>query len=124
MGSPIEISNLDLLGETFGAENCFGAIKGHVAPGDFTFFRVSTDDGEGEVKSYSGEGEFTADPFPMNGGIAVCRIDDARGLMRHITREGFEHHVAMVRGRYSGVLEEAVVRYLGWGFHRHGSSVA
>lgn len=120
MGSPIEISNLDLLGETFGAEQCFGAIKGHVAPGAFTFFRATTDDTRGCLKSYAGEGEFTADPFPMNGGIAVCRIPDARGLMRHVTREGFEHHVAMVRGSHAEVLAEAVERYLGWDFHLHG----
>jgi L-fucose isomerase-like protein len=120
MGEPVEVSNLDLLGETFGAENCFGAIKGHVASGPFTYFRVSTDDAEGRVKSYAGEGEFTADPFPMNGGIAVCKIPDARGLMRHITRGGFEHHVAMTRGSSAAVLEEAALRYLGWDFHRHG----
>ena len=119
MGAPIEISNLDLLGETFGAENCFGAIKGHVAPGAFTFFRVSTDDAAGIVKCYAGEGEFTSDPFPMNGGIAVCKIRDARDLMRHITREGFEHHVAMARGGCASVLEEAAVRYLGWSLYRH-----
>ncbi|MHB0896466.1 MAG: L-fucose/L-arabinose isomerase family protein [Spirochaetales bacterium] len=120
MGAPIEISNLDLLGETFGAERCFGAIKGHVAPGEFTFFRVSTDDGKGLVKCYAGEGEFTADPFPMDGGIAVCRIPEVRALMGHVTREGFEHHVAMARGRTAAVLREATERYLGWSFHPHG----
>jgi L-fucose isomerase-like protein len=120
MAANIEISNLDLLGETFGKENCFGAIKGHVAPGPFTFFRASTDDGEGRVKCYAGEGEFTADPFDMNGGIAVCRIGDIRGLMKHITRNGFEHHVAMVRGNSAKVLEETIGRYLGWGFYLHG----
>jgi L-fucose isomerase-like protein len=120
MGAKIEISNLDLLGETFGAENCFGAIKGHVAPGAFTFFRASTDDAAGLVKCYSGEGEFTADPFDMNGGIAVCRIADARELMRHVTREGFEHHVAMARGSSAKVLKEAIERYIGWDFHEHG----
>ncbi len=119
MGAPIEVSNLDLLGETFGKENCFGAIKGHVAPGPFTFFRVSTDDAEGRVKCYMGEGEFTADPFPMNGGIAVCRIGNVRGLMSHVTREGFEHHVAMARGLSASILQEAVERYLGWDFYRH-----
>ena len=119
MGTPIEISNLDLLGETFGAETCFGAIKGHVAPGPFTFFRASTDDAKGRMKCYAGEGDFSSDPFPMNGGIAVCVIRDARGLMRHVTREGFEHHVAMARGRHAAVLEEAVGRYFGWDFHRH-----
>ena len=56
----------------------------------------------------------------MDGGIAVCRIPDVRGLMSHVTREGFEHHVAMARGNTADVLEEAVVRYLGWNFHLHG----
>jgi L-fucose isomerase-like protein len=120
MGTPIEISNLDLLGETFGKENCFGAIKGHVAPGPFTFFRVSTDDVNGLVKCYTGEGEFTSDPFEMNGGIAVCKIEKVRELMSHITRGGFEHHVAMTRGHSAQVLQEAVERYLGWSFYRHG----
>jgi len=119
MGTDIEISNLDLLGETFGAENCFGAIKGHVAPGAFTFFRASTDDTRGCIKSYAGQGAFTADPFAMDGGIAVCRIENVRGLMRHVTRQGFEHHVAMVRGNVANVLQEAIERYLGWEFHRH-----
>ncbi len=116
MGAPIEISNLDLLGETFGAERCFGAIKGHVAPGAFTYFRVSTDDAKGKLKCYAGEGEFTADPFPMDGGIAVCRIPAIREVMRHVTREGFEHHVAMARGTTAAALREAVERYLGWEF--------
>ncbi|HEY9054827.1 MAG TPA: fucose isomerase [Rectinemataceae bacterium] len=120
MGSPIEISNLDLLGETFGAENCFGAIKGHVAPGPFSYFRLSTDDARGALRCYGGEGEFVAEPFGMDGGIAVCRIPDIRGLMTHVTRQGYEHHVAMARGRVVDVLEEAVGRYLGWDFHRHG----
>ena len=119
MGAPIEISNLDLLGETFGAENCFGAIKGHVAPGAFTFFRASTDDTKGCIKCYAGEGRFTSDPFAMNGGIAVCSIENVRGLMSHVTRQGFEHHVAMVRGNSAKVLQEAIERYLGWSFHKH-----
>jgi L-fucose isomerase-like protein len=119
VAAPIEISNLDLLGETFGADNCFGAIKGHVAPGAFTYFRASTDDTKGTIKSYCGEGEFTADPFDMDGGIAVCKIENTRGLMRHVTREGFEHHVAMTRGNVADILEEAVGRYLGWNLYRH-----
>ena len=90
-----------------------------MAPGAFTFFRASTDDSRGCVRCYVGQGEFTADPFDMNGGIAVCRIDHLTGLMKHITRQGFEHHVAMVRGSAADVLQEAVERYLGWEFYRH-----
>ena len=44
MGRDVEISELDILGESLGRENCFGAIKGHVAAGPMTYFRVSTDD--------------------------------------------------------------------------------
>lgn len=119
MGSDIEVSNLDILGESLGRERCFGAVKGKVAPGPFTFFRLSTDDTAGKIKSYLGEGAFTADPFPMDGGIAVCRIANVRGLMKHITRGGFEHHVAMARGSSAPIIEESVVRYLGWDLYRH-----
>ena len=41
--------------------------------------------------------------------------------MRHITRNGFEHHVAMARGGHSGILQEAVERYLRWELYCHGS---
>ena len=119
MGREVEISNLDLLGETFGAENCFGAIKGHVAPGAFTFFRASTDDTRGSIKSYAGEGAFTADPFAMDGGIAVCRIENMRALMTHVCRNGFEHHVAANLSTVSAMVHEAATRYLGWNVYWH-----
>jgi L-fucose isomerase-like protein len=121
MGNEVEISNLDILGETLGRERCFGAIKGHVAPGPFTFFRMSTDDRLGMIRAYLGEGEFTDDPFPMDGGIAVCQIDDVRGLMRYVTKEGFEHHVAMGREHFAPVLEEAITTYLDWDLYVHGA---
>ena len=119
MGREIEISNLDILGMTLGAERCFGAIKGHVAAGEMTYFRMSTDDVNGRIVSYVGEGEFTDDPFPMDGGIAVCRVPRLQSLMRHLTTNGFEHHVAMVRGRYGAVVQEAVESYLGWDNYSH-----
>jgi L-fucose isomerase-like protein len=42
-----------------------------------------------------------------------------RDLMTFVGRNGFEHHVAMVRGHHAGVVEEAVGRYLGWSTYRH-----
>jgi len=56
----------------------------------------------------------------MDGGIAVCRIDGLRRLLSHVTREGFEHHVAMVRGRCAAAVSEAAGKYLGWDVYRHG----
>jgi L-fucose isomerase-like protein len=121
MGTDIEISNLDLLGETFGPENCFGAVKGHVQPGDMTFLRISTDDTKGLIKAYVGEGEFVARPFPMDGGIAVCKVADLRKLLRIICSNGFEHHVAMVRSHVAGIVYEAVTKYLGWETYYHNA---
>lgn len=120
MGREVEISTLDMLGESLGRENCFGAVKGHVGAGPMTYFRVSTDDPRGVIKGYLGEGEFTDDPFGMDGGIAVCRIADLRTLLRYICKNGFEHHVAMARSRCADVVEEAVGTYLGWELYRHG----
>ncbi len=119
MGATPEISNLDVLGTVIGAEKCFGAVKGKVQAGPMTFFRLSSDDGQGMLKAYVGEGEFTNDSFPMDGGIAVTRIKRLRSLLSFIVRNGFEHHVAMVRGQHAAIVEEAVRRYLDWPIYRH-----
>ncbi|MGO4854062.1 L-fucose/L-arabinose isomerase family protein [Phaeovulum sp. W22_SRMD_FR3] len=119
IGDTPEISELDVLGEAIGRSKCFGAVKGKVKPGPMTYFRLSSDDRAGRVKCYLGEGEFTDDPFAMDGGIAVCRVPRLRELMRFVTQNGFEHHVAMVRGHHAGIVNEAVVRYLGWPIYDH-----
>jgi L-fucose isomerase-like protein len=115
----LEISCLDVLGTTLGQENCFGAVKGKVKSGPMTYFRISTDDTLGIIKSYLGEGEITNDPYGMDGGIAVTRIPDLQKLMKYMCKNGFEHHVAMVRGNVSDILEESVNTYLGWDLYRH-----
>ena len=115
----IEISNLDILGATLGPDNCFGAIKGKVAAGPFTFFRVSTDDTNGLIKTYVGEGDFTDDPYGMDGGIAVCKVKNLQTLMKVLCRNGFEHHVAMTRTFVAEIISEAVENYMGWELYRH-----
>lgn len=119
IGDTPEISNLDVLGTVIGAEKCFGAVKGKVKAGPMTFFRLSSDDTRGMLKAYVGEGEFTDDPFPMDGGIAVTRVRKLRALLSFIVRNGFEHHVAMVRGNHASIVEEAVRHYLDWPIYRH-----
>lgn len=119
LGVEPEISNLDVLGTTIGPEKCFGAVKGKVAPGPMTYFRISTDDRQGKVKGYVGQGTFTADPFAMDGGIAVIDLPRMRDLFTHLCRQGFEHHVAMVRGSHADVVDEAVSRYLKWDVYHH-----
>jgi L-fucose isomerase-like protein len=119
IGATPEISNLDVLATTIGADKCFGAVKGKVKAGDMTYFRLTTDDAAGCIRAYVGDGRLTDDPFAMDGGIAVTEVPDLRNLLRHITRNGFEHHVAMVRGSYADAVEEAAARYLGWSVYRH-----
>lgn len=124
MGKTPEISELDVLGESLGRANCFGAVKGKVQPGDMTYFRLSSDDGSGTLKAYVGEGEFTDDPFGMDGGIAVAKLTDLRPLMQFVTQNGFEHHVAMVRGSHAHIVAEAATRYLGVPLYHHGAKPA
>ena len=119
IGEDPEISNLDVLGTVLGQERCFGAVKGKVKPGPMTYFRVSSDDRAGTLKSYVGEGEFTDDPFAMDGGIAVAKVTRLRDLLTVVAQNGFEHHVAMVRGHHAGIVHEAVTRYLNWPTYRH-----
>lgn len=119
IGATPEISNLDVLGEVIGREKCFGAVKGKVKAGPMTFLRLSTDDRHGTIKAYVGEGAFSDDPFPMDGGIAVTTVPNLRSLLSFISRNGFEHHVAMVRGTHAAIVEEAVVNYLDWPLYRH-----
>ena len=115
----IEIGSLDVLGTVLGSENTFGAVKGKVAPGPLTYFRISTDDPKGIIKAYLGEGEITGDPYDMDGGITVTRIPDLQKLMKYLCKNGFEHHVGMVRGNVAEILEEAINTYLGWELYRH-----
>jgi len=119
MRNDIEISNLDILGETLGREKCFGAIKGHVAAGPMTYFRISTDDPRGKIKAYLGEGEFTDDPFNMDGGIAVCKIPRLRALLAHLCQNGFEHHVTITRSHCADIVYEAISKYMKWEIYHH-----
>ena len=93
----LKLGTLGVLGRTLGKVNTFGAVYGKVTKGDFTFFRISTDDTKGVIKAYLGTGEITDDPYGMDGCIAVTKVDNLQILMKHICKNGFEHHVAMVR---------------------------
>ncbi len=114
-----EIANLDILATTLGTEYSFGALKGRVRPSRMTFLKVSTDDRRGTIKCYLGEGEFTDDELNTFGGVAVCHVERLNDLMGYITRNGFEHHVAITQAQCADVLEEALGNYMGWEVYRH-----
>jgi L-fucose isomerase-like protein len=115
----LKLGPLGVLGRTLGKINTFGAVYAKVSEGDFTFFRISTDDPKGCIKSYLGEGKITNDPYGMDGCIAVTHVDNLQKLMKYICKNGFEHHVAMCRGNVKEILEEAIESYLGWDMYVH-----
>lgn len=115
----LKLGTLGVLGRTLGKVNTFGAVYGKVTKGDFTFFRISTDDTKGTIKAYLGTGEITDDPYGMDGCIAVTKVDNLQILMKHICRNGFEHHVAMVHNDVKDILNEAIEGYLGWNLYVH-----
>lgn len=115
----LKLGILGVLGRTLGKVNTFGAVYGKVTKGDFTFFRISTDDTKGVIKAYLGTGEITDDPYGMDGCIAVTKVDNLQILMKHICKNGFEHHVAMVRNDVKNILNEAIEGYLGWNLYVH-----
>jgi L-fucose isomerase-like protein len=119
IGKKPTIGTLDLLGTVVGSENSFGAVKGKVSPGPLTYYRLSTDDPKGIVKSYLGEGDVIDETYNMDGGIAVTKIPDLQKLMKYICKNGFEHHVAMCRGHVADIVEEAITTYIGWDLYRH-----
>lgn len=114
-----EIGNLDILATTLGADVSFGALKGRVRPSAMTYLKISTDDTRGRIKCYLGEGRFTDDPLPTFGGVAVCEVPRLNDLMRHLSLNGYEHHVALAQAEVADILEEALGRYMGWDVYRH-----
>jgi L-fucose isomerase-like protein len=119
VGKEIELVEPSVLGNSLGMERCFGAVQGKAVAGPFTYFRIATDDPHAKIHAYLGEGELTDDPFEMKGGIAVCRTPRLQALMKHLCKEGFEHHVSVVRSLCADVISEAVGTYLGWDLYVH-----
>jgi L-fucose isomerase-like protein len=109
----------EIIAGTVGKENTFGTCVGRVKSGPMSFARFSTNDREGSIRGYVGEGEFTEDPLDTFGGAGVVRIPNLQGLLRYICERGFEHHVAANFATVAGAVREATTRYLGWSVHQH-----
>jgi L-fucose isomerase-like protein len=115
----IQISNAPILGTTVGVENTYGALDGRTPAMPLTFGRISTDDTQGIIKTYVGEGQLTDDDLQTFGNRAVAQIDNLQGLMQYVCRNGFEHHVVMNASKTAGILKEAFENYMGWQVHQH-----
>jgi L-fucose isomerase-like protein len=108
-----------IIAGTVGKENTYGTLDGTVKAGAMTFARFSTDDFEGRITGYVGEGRFTDDPLNTFGGAGVVEIPRMQHLLRFICENGFEHHVAANFATVAESVNEAVSKYLSWKIHRH-----
>jgi L-fucose isomerase-like protein len=115
----IQISTAPIIGTSVGTENTFGALEGRTPAMPLTFGRISTDDFKGTIKAYVGEGELTNDSLNTFGTRAVAQIKDLQGVMKHVCKNGFEHHVVMNASKTAGILKEALENYLGWEVYQH-----
>jgi L-fucose isomerase-like protein len=110
-----------IIAGTVGKENTFGTCVGQVKAGAMSFARFSTDDVDGKIRGYTGEGRFTDDPLETFGGAGVVEIPGLQRLLHYICENGFEHHVAANFSTVARVVHEATMRYLGWDMYTHNA---
>lgn len=109
----------EIIAGTVGKENTYGTVVGRMKQGTITYCRVSTDDLNGAIVAYTGEGEMTNDVLNTFGGFGVAKIPNLQQLLRFVCENGFEHHVAFNFSQTSEAIEEAFDKYLGWSVYRH-----
>jgi L-fucose isomerase-like protein len=109
-----QMSYQDIIAGTVGKENTYGTCVGRVSPGPATFLRLSTFDNEGIIAGVIAEGRFTEDNVKTFGGYGVVEIPNLQSLLKTITQNGFEHHVAVSKSNVGYIVQEALEKYLGW----------
>jgi L-fucose isomerase-like protein len=108
-----------IIAGTVGKENTFGTVVGRVKDDPFTYCRISTDDLNGLITAYVGEGNMTNDPLDTFGGVGVAHIPNLQALLAYICENGFEHHTAVNLSRCARPVDEAFSKYLGWDVYHH-----
>lgn len=108
-----------IIAGTVGKENTHGTVTGVMKPAKVTYCRVSTNDYNGTIQAYLGQGEITDDRPDSFGGYGVIRIPNFQHLLKHICRNGYEHHVALNPSEVADAVYEAFTAYLGWDVYYH-----
>ena len=109
----------EIIAGTVGKANTFGTVVGRVKADPFTYLRVSTDDFNGRIVAYVGEGTLTNDPLKTFGGYGVVQVPKLQKLLNYICENGFEHHVAMNLSQVAPAVNEALSKYMGWSTYWH-----
>jgi len=109
----------EIIAGTVGKENTYGTIVGRVSPGPFTYCRISTNDFDGRIGGYVGQGQFTTDKLDTFGGYGVIEVPQFQKLLRFICKNGYEHHVAATKAPVAESINDALTTYLGWQVYHH-----
>jgi L-fucose isomerase-like protein len=120
--SAVKMANAEILATTLGTENTYGTVAGRTPAGPFSFARITTDDRNGVIRAYTGDGHFVDDPLDTFGSRAVVEVPRLQELMKYICKNGFEHHAAMSASHTAKILSEAFATYFGWETYTHGAS--
>ena len=112
----------DILAGALGEDRSWGIVAGILKPGPYTYCRISSNDYEGALSAYLGEGSITPDTPATFGGYGVIEIDDLQGLLKYVCENGLEHHVSIVPGQAGSILEEVFNNYRGWSVYHHQSN--
>jgi L-fucose isomerase-like protein len=109
----------EIIAGSVGKDNTYGTIVGRIKPSPATFCRASTDDVNGMIRIYCGEGAFTNDKLDTFGGYGVMKINNLQILLEYICKMGFEHHVAVNLSQTADAITEALGNYMAWDVYRH-----
>ncbi len=109
----------EIIAGTVGRENTYGTVNGRVKDDPFTYLRISTDDLNGKIVAYVGEGKLTNDPLKTFGGYGVVEVPQMQKLLHFICENGFEHHVSINLSQTASAVHEALEKYLGWPVYNH-----
>jgi L-fucose isomerase-like protein len=109
----------EIIAGSVGKDKTWGTVYGRVKADPFTYLRISTDDLNGKIIAYVGEGGFTNDPVDTFGGYGVVEVPNLQKLLAHICENGFEHHVAVNLSLVADTVYEALTKYLGWEVYHH-----
>jgi L-fucose isomerase-like protein len=115
----VKMANAEILATTLGTENTYGTVAGRTPAGPFSYARITTDDRNGRIQAYVGDGEFVDDPLDTFGSRAVVEVPQLQRLMKYVCKNGFEHHAAMNQSHSAAVLNEAFTTYFDWDVYYH-----
>ena len=108
-----------IIAGTVGKANTYGTVVGQLKAQPITYCRVSTDDINGQILAYLGEGQLTGETLDTFGGYGVVSIPNFQKLLNFICENGFEHHVAINPAQIAPAMDEAFTKYMGWSTYFH-----